>query len=114
MASSESTAKPAIQAGRSGGGDLRGKVTYLPDVNRLLPQSPDAERALLGSILLLPREVFGLCVEKGVSDAQFHVPAHAAIYKLIEEMWNANTAIDLVTVTQKLIDRGQLDQVGGA
>ena len=79
-----------------------------------MPQSPDAERALLGSILLLPKEVIGRCVEKGVNDEQFHVPAHATIYKTIEEMWTNNVPIDLVTLTQKLIDRSLLDQVGGA
>ncbi len=114
MGSSDSTAKPASKGGKQSAGDLQQKVTYLPDVHRLLPQSPDAERALLGSILLLPKEVFGLCVEKGVSAAQFHVPAHATLYELIEQMWNQNVPVDLVTVTQKLLDQNRLDQVGGA
>lgn len=92
---------------------LQQRVTYLPDVHRLLPQSPDAERALLGSILLLPDEVMRLCAAKGVTASQFHIPAHALIYETVEEMWReGDTGVDLVTLTQKLIDRGQLIQLG--
>ena len=112
--SSVSTGQPASKAGHRADGDLRGKVTYLPDIHRLLPQSPDAERGVLGSFLLSPRDVGGLCVERGISAECFHIPAHAGIFTVLLELWNAAKPIDFITLTQVLRDRGQLDQVGGA
>ncbi len=95
-------------------GTFRGKVTYLPDIHRLLPQSPDAEQGVLCSFLLSPREVGGLCVERGVSAECFHIPAHSGIFAVLLELWNAAKPIDFITLTQVLRDRNQLDQVGGA
>jgi replicative DNA helicase len=111
---SVSTGKPAQKAGNRGDGDLRGKVTYLPDIHRLLPQSPDAEQGVLSCFLLSPREVGGLCVERGVSAECFHIPAHAEVFAVLIELWNAAKPIDFITLTQVLRDRGQLDRIGGA
>lgn len=90
------------------------KIQYLPEIHRLLPQSPSAEQGLLCSYLLAPREIGGLCQEKGIREDHFHLPAHFAIYRLLHELWDANRPIDFITLTQILRDRGELDQVGGA
>jgi replicative DNA helicase len=100
--------------GDSSTGDLQSKVSYLPDIHRMLPASPDAEQGVLASFLLAPREVGGLCAEKGVKPESFHVPAHATIYETLIEMWDQNRPIDFITLTEVLRARGQLDQVGGA
>ena len=44
----------------------------------------------------------------------FHIPAHATIYEVLLELWNANKPIDFITLTQVLRDRNLLDGVGGA
>ncbi|XHR29005.1 MAG: replicative DNA helicase [Chthoniobacteraceae bacterium] len=107
----EKKAKPKkAQSDRS---DLRDKGTYSPDVHRMLPQSQDAELGLLGSILLAPREVMGECVEKKISPEHFHVPAHAIIFTILRELYDANKPIDFILLTQLLRDRGLLDKVGG-
>jgi replicative DNA helicase len=111
---SVSTGKPAQKAGYRTDGDLRGKVTYLPDVHRLLPQSADAEQGVLSSFLISPRDIGGLCVERGITPECFHSPAHEAIFAILIELWNAAKPIDFITLTQLLRDRKQLDQVGGA
>ena len=112
--SGSATAKPASQGGTKPAKDFRGNVSYLPDIHRLLPQSPDAEQGVLGSILLAPREIGGLCAERGITPAYFHIPAHATVYEVLLELWNANKPIDFITLTQILRDRSLLDQVGGA
>ena len=94
--------------------DLRAGAAYSPDIHRALPQSPDAEKGLLGSILLMPREVLGDCVEKGITPAHFHIPAHSILYETLLELWNTNRPIDFITLTQVLKDRSKLDQAGGA
>jgi replicative DNA helicase len=58
--------------------------------------------------------VGGLCAEKQIKPEHFHIPAHATIYAVLLELWDANKPIDFITLTQVLRDRGLLDQVGGA
>ena len=112
-APSSTAAKPKKNGERKQG-DLRGGAGYLPDIHRLLPQSPDAEKGLLGSVLLSPREVLGDCVENGVLAEHFHIPSHATIYVVLLDLWNAYQPIDIITLTQVLNDRNKLDEAGGA
>ena len=106
--------KAAKKNGNGKGGDGKGGGTYLPDIHRLLPQSADAEQGILCSILLAPKEVGGLCVERGIRAEHFHIPAHASIYTVLKEMYDACRPIDLVTLTPELLDRKLLDQAGGS
>jgi replicative DNA helicase len=95
-------------------GDLRSKGAYAPDPHRMLPASPDAEKGVLSSFLLAPREVGGLCAEKALKPEAFHIPAHATIYGQLLEMWDANEPIDPITLTQRLRDKNLLEGAGGA
>ncbi|MCX6970214.1 MAG: replicative DNA helicase [Verrucomicrobia bacterium] len=84
----------------------------MPDVHRALPQSLDAEKGLLGSVLLS-----STVLDDSISQIEaghFHLPAHQKIYELLVEMRNAGKPIDLISVTQHLEDRKLLDEVGGA
>ncbi|MEI8342229.1 MAG: replicative DNA helicase [Verrucomicrobiota bacterium] len=114
-------ASPATEKkGKANGTDAKGKAgysqktgSYLPDIHRTLPHSTDAEQGVLGSMLISPNEVIGHCVEQ-ITEKHFHVPAHATIYEVLVELWNAKaSAIDFITLTQVLKDRKLLDQVGG-
>lgn len=111
-ASSRKSGKPAGNGGEQE--DLHRKLSYLPDTHRLLPQSLDAERGVLSSFLLAPREIGGLCAEKGVTLAHFHLPAHAEIFAVLMKLWDQAKPIDFIILTQALRDTGQLDKVGGA
>lgn len=92
---------------------LNARITYLPDVHRLLPQAADAEQGLLSSFLLAPKEVGGLCAERKASPQWFHVPAHAEIFGVLVEFWDGNRPLDCITMAQTLRDRNKLDAVGG-
>lgn len=85
-----------------------------PDIHRLLPQAPDAERGLLCSYLINPRDVGGICAERGIKGEHFHLPAHATIFRRIAELWDGNKPIDFITITNLLRDLCELDEVGGA
>jgi len=91
----------------------RKKAQYAPDMHRMLPQSTDAELGLLGSILLSPREVMGECIEKQITPEHFHAPAHATIFTILRELYDAAQPIDFILLTQSLRDRNVLDSVGG-
>jgi len=86
--------------------------SYLPDIHRLLPQSLDAEKGLLGSVLL-STSVLDDCVAQ-IDSKHFHLPAHQRLFDLLVEMRNSGKPIDLISVTQTLEDRKMLEEVGGA
>lgn len=90
------------------------KRSYTPDPHRLLPQSPDAEKGVLCSCMLAPREVIGLCVEKGIGAEHFSIPAHGTIFSCMVKMWDRNEPVDFMLLTQRLRDEGTLDVSGGA
>lgn len=83
-----------------------------PDAHRTLPQNVEAERGLLGSILLSPREVLNDCAEQ-ITEEAFYSPAHGTIFRVLVEMWSANQQIDVITLTNRLRDLNVLDAVGG-
>ena len=111
---SSKTAKPAGKGGKGEGTDLRQPAHYRPDVHRLLPQSPDAEKGVLCSYLLAPREVGGFCAEKQITPAHFHIPAHGELFGVLQVLWDANKPIDFIILTELLRDTQRLDMVGGA
>lgn len=90
------------------------KISYLPEIHRLLPQSPDAEQGVLSSFLLSPNQVGEICQQKGITTEYFHIPSHALIFQTLLEFWRENEPLDFITLTDVLRDRGKLDQAGGA
>lgn len=83
---------------------------------RAPPHSVEAERGVLGSMLLDPVRVVGLyrhTYSLGV-EAMF-VPAHQEILRIILEMAaEPKTWIDMITIRERLEDRNVLASIGGA
>ncbi len=77
------------------------------------PQAPDIERAVLGA-MLFEREAIGTAIEViGQTDDCFYKPAHALIYRAITDLYDQNLPVDQLTVTERLRQRGVLEQIGG-
>src|SRR3984893_4366670 len=83
------------------------------DAPRSLPFSSDAEKCVLCSMLLSPRDVSDLCVLR-LQPPAFYVPAHQIIYELVLEFADNSKPIDFISLKQGLQDRGQLEEIGGA
>jgi replicative DNA helicase len=84
------------------------------NVDRLPPNSIEAEQGVLGCVLLAPNECLGECVEKfRPGPIVFYDLRHQVIYELLVEMYDRKEAIDLITVQQRLKDKQQLEAVGG-
>jgi replicative DNA helicase len=79
---------------------------------RSLPFSSDAEKGVLCSMLLSPRDVSDLCVLR-LQPPAFYAPAHQIIYELVLEFADKSKPIDFITLKQALQDRGQLEEIGG-
>ena len=76
------------------------------------PQAFEAEQSVLGA-MLLDREAIS-CVIELLSDKSFHTDAHQRIYRAIVDLYDKNTPVDLVILTDELKKRNELDNVGGA
>lgn len=79
---------------------------------RLLPQNLDAERSLLGSLLLNGNAVDD--VQGLVSAEDFYSPGHLRIYEVISELRQEGIPVDAVSVAEHLQAAQQLEDVGGA
>lgn len=84
-------------------------------VDRLPPHSVEAEQGVLGCALLSPNECIGECVEKLKDEGKetFYDLRHQTIYEELVDMFNTREPVDLITVQQRLKNKGLLDQVGG-
>ncbi len=79
---------------------------------RVPPQALDAERAVLGAMMLDP-EAVGRALEI-LEERSFYREAHRKIFKVMHDLFEDSEPIDQVTVAQELQDRGQLEDIGGA
>ncbi|MCE5229640.1 replicative DNA helicase [bacterium] len=102
------------------------------DSRTTLPANLEAERALLGCLILdnrlidvaldqMPPAAVAQAREAGrprrrgePDEPLFFSPAHQTIFSAILEIYEANAAIDLTTLAEKLLLKGQLEAVGGA
>lgn len=76
------------------------------------PHNLEAERALLGSILLDNTALALARAEMVVND--FYSQAHRITFKLMLEMADAQQVIDLVTLSERLQKENLLEKAGGA
>lgn len=79
--------------------------------DRIPPQNLEAEQAVLGSILL-QSEALITAMER-VQTEDFYDKAHQMIYEAMIELGESGQPIDLVTLTSKIQDKGQLEDIGG-
>ncbi|MBC7464846.1 MAG: replicative DNA helicase [Bdellovibrio sp.] len=78
---------------------------------KLPPQSLEAEYSVLGG-LMLEREAYDQVADL-ITATDFYKPAHISIYKAITDLHGKAEPVDLVTVTNLLQARNELDVIGG-
>lgn len=89
------------------------ETSPLDDVTRALPHSIGAEKSVLSSMLADPREFIGRAVEEGITEGHFYLPAHGTLFGVLVDLWNRGKEIEVIALTQILLDRGELDRIGG-
>lgn len=82
-------------------------------IDRLPPHSMEAEQGVLGCILLNPTECMMQCVQHFPGPEVFYTIALRTVYQLLCVMHDAREPMDLITVQQRLRDKGQLEAIGG-
>jgi replicative DNA helicase len=77
------------------------------------PHNPEAERSVLGAVLLDERHLFALLVEEHLRPEDFYVERHGLVFEAMLELHNGDRKIDHLTVAEALRQRGKLDAAGG-
>ena len=75
------------------------------------PQAPDVEEAVLGAMLVEPATIDESMEE--LSPSCFYEPRHRMIFEAMSALVNEHANIDLVTVSEKLRQQGNLEAIGG-
>ncbi|MBN1405642.1 MAG: replicative DNA helicase [Candidatus Omnitrophica bacterium] len=81
-------------------------------IEKLPPQSKEAEIAVLGS-MLLDENAISQAVEI-LEENYFYNDAHRGIFKAIVSIYTKNKPVDLITVTEELKKSNMLEKIGGA
>ncbi len=92
---------------------MAGKAVKKSDTGmlKMLPQSIEAEEAVLGAVLVNPVSL-GRIVEY-LKPESFYKPSHRLIYEAVLELFKRNEPIDIVTVSEYLRTKDELENSGG-
>ena len=83
----------------------------LRSINKVPPNSIEAEQSVLGS-MLLDREAI-IVVLEFLKGSDFYKEAHKEIFEAMYDLFNRNEPVDLVTLTEELKKREILDAIAG-
>lgn len=87
-------------------------ATAAPSGVRIPPQDLDAERALLGSLMVKPSGLNEIV--DSISPDSFYAEKHRVLYEAMVRLSEQGEPIDIVTVSSELRSRGLIDIAGGA
>src|SRR4030088_2818948 len=77
------------------------------------PHNLDAEKSVLGAILLSDRSLYALVIEEGLRADDFYRERHGTIYEAMLSLYGESEPVDVLTVTDRLRRMGRLEDVGG-
>lgn len=80
-------------------------------IRRILPHSIEAEQSVLGA-MLVDKEAINTSVEI-IRPDDFYKEANREIFEAIIVLFNKNEPVDLITLSEELKRRGNLDNTGG-
>jgi len=81
------------------------------EFEKLPPQSIEAEQSVLGSLLLDKKAIVKVAdILKG---DDFYRDIHGIIYKTMLELFEKNEPIDIMTVSNRLEEKDELEKIGG-
>jgi replicative DNA helicase len=78
------------------------------------PHNLEAEKSVLGAVLLDERHLHSLLVDEQLRPEHFYREQHGAVFASMLELYEGDNKIDHLTVAEKLRQHGKLDEVGGA
>ena len=82
------------------------------DITRIPPQNMEAEQAILGC-MLIEKEAIAKA-DSMLRAEDFYKEAHRKIFQVIAKLYEKGEPIDLISVTEELRNKNQLEEVGGS
>ena len=80
----------------------------------LPPHNLEAERSVLGAVLLEERHLLALTVEERLRPEHFFREQYGAVFQAMLDLNRHDRKIDHLTVAEQLRERGKLELIGGA
>jgi len=90
----------------------RERAPVADDVNRVIPNSPEAECGVLSCMMQDPNTCIGEATIK-IGERQFYDQGRRLLYSIMVELHDASLPVDLISLTTVLKDRKLLEKVGG-
>ncbi|MFN5148701.1 MAG: replicative DNA helicase [Flavobacteriia bacterium] len=91
---------------------LKNPSVLANDLGKVPPQAVDLEQAVLGAMMLEKNAVTDTI--DILKPNSFYDPKHQYIYAAIRDLFGSSSPVDLLTVTNKLKQKGELEAAGGA
>ncbi len=79
---------------------------------KIPPQDIEGERSVIGAIMLDKNAITKIGDVLDATD--FYTPAHAKIFSAVLDLFEKNEPIDVLSVTNRLKAKGQLEAIGGS
>ena len=83
----------------------------MDSVGKTMPYSVEAEQSVLGGILIDSNSI--AVVSEKVKESDFYFEHNRNIFAVMQDLFNSNQPIDIVTVSDLLTRKGLLDKIGG-
>jgi replicative DNA helicase len=83
----------------------------IQSLERTLPHNIDAEKSVLGAILVNNENYYR--VLENIKPEDFYLDAHRVIYRKMVDLIENSKAIDLITIQEELVRSSQLEAAGG-
>ncbi len=80
--------------------------------SRIPPQNIDAEKAILGSIMIRQGAIHEIV--DTITPDSFYAVKHSQIFKIMLELSSKGEPIDILSVSHRLEEKGLLEQIGGS
>ncbi|NDV66233.1 replicative DNA helicase [Bacteroides sp. 224] len=91
--------------------NTKNTIPPVSDYGRLQPQAKELEEAVLGA-LMIEKDAYSQ-VSEILRSESFYEHAHQLIYSAITDLAIKQEPVDILTVTEQLRKRGELEEVGG-
>ncbi|HDH31583.1 MAG TPA: replicative DNA helicase, partial [Candidatus Wolfebacteria bacterium] len=79
---------------------------------KLPPQDIDAERSVLGALMLDKNAI--IQVADLITSNDFYKPIHGQIFEIILDLFSKNEPIDILSVTSRLKEKKKISEIGGS
>ncbi len=77
------------------------------------PHNLEAEKSVLGAVLLDERHLYALLIEEHLKPDHFYREQHGAVFAAMVELYENDRKIDHLTVAETLREQGKLEELGG-